>query len=100
MLVISGAITFRADRIEEARQAALAMMAQSAAEPGCRTYEFSTLLADPLTFRLFEVWDDLQALNAHFQTPHFAAFSASLADLVAAHPVILRYEIAEVAPLL
>jgi len=32
--------------------------ALSAAEVGCRTYELSAQLTDPLTLRLFEEWDD------------------------------------------
>jgi quinol monooxygenase YgiN len=75
------------------------MMAQSSAEAGCRTYELSTQLIDPLTFRLFEEWDSAEALAAHFQTPLFQAFSAALPGLLAAAPAFLRYEIAEVGPL-
>jgi Antibiotic biosynthesis monooxygenase len=55
---------------------------QSAAEVGCRTYELSAQLTDPLTLRLFEEWDDAEALSVHFQTPNFKVFSAALPDLL------------------
>jgi quinol monooxygenase YgiN len=73
--------------------------AQSAAAVGCRTYELSAQLTDPLTLRLFEEWDDAEALSVHFQTPHFKVFSAALPDLLATAPSFLRYEIAAVGPL-
>jgi len=99
VLVISGTMTFREDRLEEAHRQAVLIMSRSAAEVGCRTYELSAKLTDPLTFRLFEEWDSAEALTAHFQTPHFRAYSAALPDLLGAAPSFLRYEIADVRPL-
>lgn len=99
MLVISGTMKIRQDRMDEARRQAMSIMTSSAGEPGCRTYELSAQLADPLALRLFEEWDSAEALSAHFQTPHFQAFAAALPDLLAAPPTFLRYEVAEVSTL-
>jgi len=63
MIVVSGTMTFRPDRIEDARREANVIMALSSAEAGCRTYELSTQLKDPLTLRLFEEWDSAEALE-------------------------------------
>ena len=100
MLVISGTLSFRKDRLEEAHRQARLIMTRSAAEAGCQTYELSAQITDPLTFRLFEEWESADALAAHFQTPHFQVFAAALPDLVSAAPKFLRYEVTEVSPLL
>jgi quinol monooxygenase YgiN len=100
MLVISGTMTFRKDRLDEAHRQAMLIMSQSATEPGCKTYELSAKLSDPLSFRLFEEWDNPEALTAHFQTPHFQTFSGALPSLLATPPHFLRYEIANVRPLM
>ena len=99
MIVISGTARIRPDKIDEARQAAIAMAATSSAEPGCRTYELSTLLTDPLTFRLFEEWEDAGALAQHFQTDHFRAFSTALPAFLAEVPKFQRYDVSAVGPL-
>lgn len=99
MLIVSGLMKFRPDRIADARREALVIMEASKAEAGCRTYELSAQVADPLTFRLFEEWESAEALTLHFQTSHFKAFAALLPGLLAAAPSFLRYEVARVAPL-
>ena len=99
MIVISGTARIRPEAKAEAKAAAIAMAATSAAEPGCAAYELSELLTDPNTFRLFEQWDSAEALAAHFQTPHFAEFSRVLPGFLAAAPTFLRYEVASAGPL-
>lgn len=99
MIVISGTIKIRPDRMDEARLHSFSIMKDSAAEPGCCTYELSAQLSDPLTLRLFEEWESAEALSAHFQTAHFHAFAAALPSLLAAPPTFLRYEVADISPL-
>ncbi|MFZ4768009.1 MAG: putative quinol monooxygenase [Roseimicrobium sp.] len=43
-------------------------------EPGCRRFEISRSLDKPNVFTLAEAYDDLTALEAHRQTPHFLLF--------------------------
>lgn len=99
MIVISGIAKIRPELKAEAKAAALAISAQSTAEPGCRAYELSELLDDPYTFRLFEAWDSAEALAAHLATPHVAAFSKVLPGFLAAPPEFTRYEVAKAGPL-
>lgn len=39
-------------------------------EPGCRAYSYAEDVAEPGLFRVTEMWDSREALNAHFNTPH------------------------------
>jgi quinol monooxygenase YgiN len=43
----------------------------SRAEPGCRIYQPYRDAAEPQVFRLFEVYDDEAAFQAHFESEHF-----------------------------
>jgi autoinducer 2-degrading protein len=43
-------------------------------EPGCRRFEISRSVDRPNVFSLTEGYDDLAALEAHRQTPHFLLF--------------------------
>lgn len=43
-------------------------------EPGCRRFEISRAVDRPNVFSLTEAYDDLAALEAHRQTPHFLLF--------------------------
>jgi quinol monooxygenase YgiN len=51
-----------------------ALTAASRAEPGCRAYEVHRSLEHPRTYLIYERYDDLVALEAHRQTPHFLTF--------------------------
>ena len=52
-------------------------------EPGCR--RFDVLLdrdGSPDRVTLYEIYDDETAFEAHLKTPHFAKFTAAVADIV------------------
>lgn len=43
-------------------------------EPGCRFYQSYADPAEPLVFRLFEIYDDEAAYRAHGESEHFQTF--------------------------
>lgn len=62
-------------------------------EPGCRKWEYSRHLQDPLKFCLYEVYDDVAAMESHLASPHvkrwmeeapkyFAAKTAGRFDII------------------
>jgi quinol monooxygenase YgiN len=71
----------------------------SRSEPGCVGYRFGVDIEDAQQIHLFEEWESQEALNTHFTTPHFAAFAAIVADVVADTPTFTRYEVASSGPL-
>lgn len=99
MLIVAGEIEIDPDRREEAIDAAREMMEATRREAGCLAYTFSADLADPGRFRIFEEWESQAALDAHFATPHMAAFQGRVAGLGVRGMRIRKYEVASVGPL-
>ena len=93
MIVIAGEVRIRPEKRDEAVRASLQMVAATLREPGCRSYRFSAALDDPNHIFIFEEWDSMEALGAHFQSPHMAAFQAALPGLLAGPPTLTRYEV-------
>jgi (4S)-4-hydroxy-5-phosphonooxypentane-2,3-dione isomerase len=46
-------------------------------EPGCRRWEASRKLDQANVFTLAELYDDMAALQAHFNSPHFKQWVAN-----------------------
>ena len=40
-------------------------------EPGCRKWEYSRNLEDPNKFAIYEIYDDEDAIQAHYNSEHF-----------------------------
>lgn len=51
-------------------------------EPGCIAYDLNLSVSDPDRMVFVEIWETRAALDAHFQTAHFKAWRAAIADLV------------------
>lgn len=79
MIVVNAVIETTQADIEAMRSALADMETASRAEEGCHDYTFSVELNDPTRLRITERWETLEALQAHFQTPHMAVFQAALA---------------------
>ncbi len=57
------------------------MTIETQKENGCLHYSFSTDLVMPNRFQLSELWENGEALAAHFQSAHMATFRAGIAEL-------------------
>ena len=98
MLVVAGYVTLEPAHREAAVAAALEVMDATRREPGCLSYTFSSDLADPGRFRIFEEWESAEALAAHFRTSHMAAFQKALGGLGVREVQVQRYDVASVGP--
>lgn len=79
MLIVIGEVKVEsAAEVDKGRDAIATMMAASNAEPGCILYAFSQDLADPALIRITEKWESQDALTAHFNAPHIAAFMKAM----------------------
>jgi quinol monooxygenase YgiN len=63
--------------------AAQPLIAETRAEEGCITYELYQKPGEPETLVFVENWSSREALQAHFETAHIAAFGKVIAELVA-----------------
>lgn len=79
--------------------AAAPMIEASLAEDGCHAYRYSFDVADPGLMYFHEEWESDEALMAHFQTPHLAAFVTATGELMDGPVTILRSTISDTAPL-
>lgn len=99
MILISGVVTVEPDDRARALELTRALAAASREEPGCRAYGFWEDPDEQGRFRVFEEWESAQALEAHFATPHIAAFLSELPSLRITGQELTRYEVANAAPL-
>ena len=98
MLIIAGTITTEAGHRDAFLAAVAPMVAATHTEPGCRDYVFSPDPDDADRIRLFELWDDQDALDAHFASDHMARFQQARAGLAIASRDIQKYTISDVGP--
>ena len=79
MIVVLAQVENSLDSIETIRGALVEMEKASRAEAGCHDYTFCQEIGDPTRLRIVELWESMDALSAHFATPHMAKFRESLA---------------------
>lgn len=84
---------------ERAATALAELAEQTRRERGCLRYVVARDLADKGCFHLSELWEDIDALAAHFATPHMAAFSASARALAYTAPFMKQISVAGIADL-
>ncbi|GAB5450634.1 MAG: hypothetical protein Hals2KO_09620 [Halioglobus sp.] len=98
MIVVNAIVKSSQEAINAMQGAIAAMETASRAEEGCLDYTFSIELNDPTVIRITEKWDNLESLQAHFNTPHMAEFQAAMGanppESMDAH----FYEVEEIHP--
>ncbi len=67
----------------EAKQAIMACLAPTRAEPGCINYDLHQSLEDEGTFMLHENWRSKKALDEHLEMPYLKALKAKAPALFA-----------------
>jgi autoinducer 2-degrading protein len=70
------------ERVTQQREDCLAL------EPGCSHFDVLVVETKPNTVLLYEIYADAAAVAAHRQYPHYKAFKAATADMVAAVDVV------------
>ncbi len=96
MLVVTARLIVKPDRKEELKQAAESLIAATTREEGCISYRLLQDILDCDTFFFVEEWADKQALDKHFQTPHFVEFGRKIRDILLKKPDIKIYQAEEV----
>ena len=81
-IVLFARLKVRKGTEDEAKRAALSIVAQSRAENGCLNYDFHQAIDDATVFLWHETWTNQAALDAHFAMPYFAELGAKLKDWV------------------
>lgn len=80
MIILAGSVRIEPGLRERALAHIRTMVAASRQEPGCTAFDFSLDVLDDHLVRVFEIWADQAALDAHRETAHFKAWRAGLAE--------------------
>ncbi len=83
MIVIAGTVDVDPEQRDQAVEASIPHQTATRAREGCLHYVWS---ADPLVpgrIYVYEKWASAEALNGHFDSPHFPA----MRDTIAAHGI-------------
>ena len=84
MIIVHAHIEVKNGTTQEFMKAAAKCVEATRQESGNRFYTLYTDSFDPQKFVVVEEWETKSALDAHMQTPHFAAFGEEINDLLAA----------------
>lgn len=96
MIVLAGTFRFNPEKMDAARPAVAAIIAQSRLEQGCVHFSFGQDVLDPALVNVFEIWRDQAALDFHRASPHMAAWRAAR-EAIGMHDRQLKlYEVAGV----
>lgn len=94
MIVVIGRVRCQPEERELLEELLTTMQERSRHEEGCISYGFFQSIEDDTQYVAVEEWESRAALDAHFQQPHLAEFSAGLAKAVSAAPTIAFHEVA------
>jgi quinol monooxygenase YgiN len=81
-IVLIARLKVKKDSVEQAKQAALAIVNDSRREKGCLNYDFHQAIDDETIFIWHETWENKEAIDAHGKSEHFDAFSKQIKDLI------------------
>lgn len=93
-VIVAGTVRVPPENAEGLRPHQDAMLAASRAEDGCITYAYAIDVQDPGLIRVFEVWRDQAAIDAHFKAPHMATWRAACAELGVFDRKLSLYDVA------
>jgi quinol monooxygenase YgiN len=98
-VIVAGTVRVPPENLNALRPHMAAMLAASRAEDGCLTYSYAIDVEDPGLIRVFELWRDRAALEAHFRAQHLADWRAAWPALRVSDRRLSLYEIASETPL-
>ncbi|HLK23820.1 MAG TPA: putative quinol monooxygenase [Caulobacteraceae bacterium] len=98
-VIVAGTVRAPSENIERLRPHMLEMMTKTRAEDGCITYGYAEDVAEPGLIHVFEAWRDQAALEAHFTTPHMAAWRAVFPQFGVTDRNLKAYDVAAERPI-
>lgn len=92
MIIIEGTVRIPPENLEAARPVMEKMIRASRAEPGCIDYAYAIDVLDPGLVRISERWESREALTAHFNAAHMAAWRSFFPQLAITGRALRLYE--------
>lgn len=87
-IVLIARLKVKADKVEELRSAALAIVADSRNEAGNINYDIHQSIEDETVFFWHETWANKAAIDEHFATSFFGEFFKVVEEVAAEPPQI------------
>jgi quinol monooxygenase YgiN len=94
VIVVVGRVRTDAERRERLIEIGQTVARASREEAGCLSYRVCEDTEVENDFVFVEEWQDDAALQAHFATPHIAAFMGAIQEAIVAPPEVKFHEIA------
>ena len=95
MIIIAGLMVIEPSAIEAAEPAMRAVEAATLAEPGCITYGFWHSHTTPGTYRIYEEWDNEEAIAGHMVSAHMADFLNASAEFGVTSISVDQFEVTD-----
>jgi len=92
MIIVHGAIEIDPEHWEDAMELSLEHVERSRAEPGCISHAVHIDAENPNRLVFFEEWQDMAALQTHFQVPASGEFIQKLEALATSKPEMHIFE--------
>lgn len=73
---------------DEVRRALQAVLPPTRSEPGCLRFDLYACVEPVTTFRLFEIFTNRHAVDAHRETDHYRVYRATVMPLLQTAPVV------------
>ncbi len=86
MIIVHGAIEIDPDQWETAMEISMEHVERSRKEDGCISHAVHIDAENPNRLVFFEEWENMDALNTHFQVPASADFVQQLETLTTSKP--------------
>ena len=87
-IVLVARLRVKADKVEQVKTAAFAIVADSRKEAGCINYDIHQSIEDETVFIWHETWANKAAIDEHFATPFFQKFFEIVGEIAAEPPQI------------
>ena len=97
MIIVHGSATATEGNRDELLEESRAHVARSLTEPGCLSHEVTVGADDPNRLVFLERWEDMAALQAHFEVPASRDFGAAVARLTGGAFTLEMFEAEELA---
>ncbi len=91
MILVTATLNLKPGHQSALNRLVTALIAESRRDPGCFSYELYAKPDQPDLFLLLEEWQDLPALENHFQQPHFNAFAVDAQPHLTSAPLIRQF---------
>jgi quinol monooxygenase YgiN len=98
-VVVAGTFRIPVENLPALRPHLRAVVEATRAEDGCLVYSYGEDMLEPGLIRVFEVWRDQAAVEAHFAAPHMKAWQSARAALGFSNRDIRAYETSSERPL-